>query len=156
MMPPRLDILTVKSDLVQLYAEFSHKVEAAGLEKSLIELVKIRSSQINGCAVCLHMHTRDARKLGESEDRLLMLDAWRESPLYTQRERAALAWTESLTQLAATRAPDDVYALVKEQFSDEESIALTMLINVINGWNRLGVGYRRSHPGRPPAATTAA
>jgi AhpD family alkylhydroperoxidase len=155
-MTPRLDLLTVKTPLVQLFIEFSHKVEAAGLEKSLLELVKIRASQINGCAVCLHMHTRDARRQGESEDRLYMLDAWRESPLYTARERAALAWTEALTLLSSSHAPDDVYALVKAAFCDEESIALTMLINVINGWNRLGVGYRRSHPGSAPATTAAA
>jgi AhpD family alkylhydroperoxidase len=141
-----LNPLTVQTNLLQLLIEFSHKVEAAGLEKSLVELVKIRASQINGCAVCLHMHTRDARKQGESEERLYMLDAWQESPLYTARERAALSWTEALTLLASSRAPDDAYALVTSEFSDEESIALTMLINVINSWNRLGVGYRRSHP----------
>ena len=151
-MTARLNILTVKTDLIQLFAEFSHKVIAAGLEKSLVELVEIRSSQINGCSVCLHMHTRDARKHGESEERLYMLDAWQESPLYSPRERAALAWTEALTLLPTSRAPDDVYALVQAEFSDEESVALTMLINVINAWNRLGVGYRRSHPATATAA----
>ena len=150
-MTARLNILTVQSNLIPLFAEFSQKVIAAGLEKSVVELVKIRASQINGCAVCLRMHTRDARKQGESEERLYMLDAWRESRLYTPRERAALAWTEALTLLASSHAPDDVYALVKAQFSDEESIALTMLINVINGWNRLGVGYRRSDVDAPTA-----
>jgi AhpD family alkylhydroperoxidase len=155
-MKPRLDPLAVQTNLVQLFIAFSHKVEVAGLEKSLIELVKIRASQINGCAVCLHMHTRDARKAGESEERLYMLDAWHESPLYSRRERAALAWTEALTLLPSSRAPDDVYALVEAEFSAEQSIALTMLINVINGWNRLGVGYRRSHPGNPAVTTTAA
>ena len=153
-MSPRLNPLSVQTNLIQLFIEFSNQVTAAGLEKSLTELVKIRASQINGCAICLHMHTRDARKEGESEERLFMLDAWRESPLYSARERAALAWTEALTLLATSRAPDDVYALVKAEFSDAESIALTMLINVINGWNRLGVGYRRSHPGA--VASTAA
>ena len=147
-MEPRLNILRVKTKLIQLYAQFSQEVEAAGLEKSLMELVKIRASQINGCAVCLHMHAIDARKLGETEERLFMLDAWQESPLYTPRERAALAWTEALTLLTTSRAPDEIYAQVKANFSDEESIALTMLINVINGWNRFGVGYRRSHPHR--------
>ncbi|HET8939037.1 MAG TPA: carboxymuconolactone decarboxylase family protein [Polyangiales bacterium] len=147
-MTARLNILEVKTNLIKLFIDFSQQVEAAGLEKSLIELVKIRASQINGCAVCLDMHTRDARKHGESEERLYLLDAWRESPLYSTRERAALAWTEALTLLADTRAPDDVYELVKAEFSDEESVALTMAINVINSWNRLGVGYRRSHPVR--------
>ena len=145
-MTTRLNPQTVQSELFQLYVDFSHTVEAAGLEKSLCELVKIRASQINGCAICLHMHTQDARKHGETEARLYMLDAWRESPLYTPRERAALAWTEALTLLAQSRAPDDVYALLEAEFDDKESLALTMLINVINGWNRLGVGYRRSHP----------
>jgi AhpD family alkylhydroperoxidase len=147
-MDARLNILSVQTNLIKLFIDFGNEVEAAGLEKSLVELVKIRASQLNGCAVCLHMHTRDARKAGESEERLYMLNAWRESPLYSARERAALAWTETLTLLATSGAPDEVYALVKAEFSDQESIALTMLINVINSWNRLGVGYRRTHPAR--------
>lgn len=133
------------SSLMQLLIDFSTKVANAGLEKPLVELVKIRASQINGCAICLHMHTREARQAGETEERLYMLDAWRESPLYNARERAALAWTEALTLVATTRAPDDVYAELHAQFSDEESLQLTMLINVINSWNRIGVGYRRGH-----------
>jgi len=154
-MTDRINILSGESDLIRLFISFSHEVEAAGLEKSLIELVKIRASQLNSCAICLHMHTRDARKLGETEERLYMLNAWRESPLYTSRERAALAWTETLTTLSATGAPDEIYALVKAEFSDQESIALTMLINVINSWNRLGVGYRRTHPANVTAAPAA-
>jgi AhpD family alkylhydroperoxidase len=154
-MNSRLNPQAVQSNLIPLFIEFSNKVLAAGLEKSLVELVKIRASQINGCAICLHMHTRDARKAGESEERLYMLDAWHESPLYTPRERAALAWTEALTLLASSRAPDDVYALVQAEFSDEESVALTMLINVINGWNRIGVGYRRTHLGNATPTPTA-
>jgi AhpD family alkylhydroperoxidase len=151
-MNDRIDIQASQNELISMFITFSHAVEAAGLEKSLIELVKIRASQLNQCALCLHMHTRDARKLGESEERLFMLNAWRESPLYTARERAALEWTETLTQLSACGAPDEIYALVKAEFSDQESIALTMMINVINSWNRLGVGYRRTHPGRAKAA----
>jgi AhpD family alkylhydroperoxidase len=151
-MTDRINILAGESDLIKLFISFSNEVEAAGLEKSLIELVKIRASQLNSCAICLHMHTRDARKLGETEERLYMLNAWRESPLYTSRERAALAWTETLTTLSATGAPDEIYALVKTEFSDQQSIALTMLINVINSWNRLGVGYRRTHPANVTAA----
>lgn len=143
-MTDRINLFATESDLLKTFITFSHEVEAAGLEKSLVELVKIRASQLNSCAICLHMHTRDARKLGE--ERIYMLNAWRESPLYTSRERAALAWTETLTTLAATGAPDEIYALVKAEFSDQQSIALTMLINVINSWNRLGVGYRRTHP----------
>jgi AhpD family alkylhydroperoxidase len=125
---------------MRLLIDFGTKVIDAGLEKSLVALVEIRASQINGCAVGLFMHTRDARKAGETEQRLFMLDAWSESPL-----RAALAWTEALTLLASSRAPDDVYEAVKAQFTDEESVKLTMLINVINSFNRIGVGYRRGH-----------
>ena len=103
-----------------------------GLEKSLIELVKMRASQINGCAYCLDMHSKDARKQGETEQRLYLLNAWRESPLYSDRERAALAWTESVTLISATHAPDEVYEQVRAQFSEEETVNLTMLIATIN------------------------
>jgi len=117
-----------------------------GLEPSLMELVKIRASQINGCAFCLHMHTTEARKKGETEERIYLLDAWRESPLYTARERAALAWTEALTLVAETHAPDDVYREVQAHFSEEEVVKLTLLIVAINGWNRIQVGFRAIHP----------
>jgi len=120
--------------------------KGSGLEPGLIELIKTRASQINGCAYCLHMHTRDARARGESEERLYLLDTWRESPLYTDRERAALAWTEALTLLPETRAPDDVYGALKAQFSEEEQVTLTLLIVAINGWNRIQVGFRAVHP----------
>jgi len=141
-MQPRLNPFAVSSDLTKAFVEFSQQVEASGLERSLMELVKIRSSQINGCAICLDMHTRDARKQGESETRIFMLDAWRESPLFSDRERAALAWTEALTRLAETRAPDDVYAQLEAEFTPQEQVKLTMLINVINSFNRFGVGFR--------------
>lgn len=144
-MTPRLNPLTSHYELIKPLIDFGNTVEQFGLEPSLTELVKIRASQINGCAICLHMHTRDARKHGETEERLYMLDAWRESPLYSARERAALAWTEALTRVAETHAPDDVYQAVTEQFTPEETVKLSMLIVVINGFNRLGVGFRRSH-----------
>ncbi len=121
-------------------------IKASGLEHSLIELVKMRASQINGCAYCIHMHSTDARKSGETEMRLYMLNAWRESTLYTARERAALAWTESLTLIAATSAPDSDYDLVKAEFSEAEQVNLTMLIGAINAWNRLAIGFRMAHP----------
>ncbi|EGP06510.1 carboxymuconolactone decarboxylase family protein [Afipia clevelandensis] len=121
-------------------------IKASGLEHSLIELVKMRASQINGCAYCIHMHSTDARKAGETEMRLYMLNAWRESTLYTPRERAALAWTESLTLVAATGAPDSDYDLVKAEFSEAEQVNLTMLIGAINAWNRLAIGFRMAHP----------
>lgn len=120
--------------------------ENSGLEESLRHLVKLRASQINGCAFCIHMHATDARKHGDSEMRLYMLNAWRESPLYSDRERAALAWTEALTLLPQTGAPDADYDLVKAQFSEAEQVQLTLLIGAINVWNRLQVGFRASHP----------
>jgi AhpD family alkylhydroperoxidase len=121
-------------------------VVGSGLEMSLIELVKMRASQINGCAFCLDMHSKDARKKGETEQRLYLLNAWRESPLYSERERAALAWTEALTLISKTHAPDSVYEVLKEQFTEEEIVKLSMLIVTINGWNRLAIGFRSVHP----------
>jgi AhpD family alkylhydroperoxidase len=121
-------------------------IKASGLEHSLVELVRMRASQINGCAFCLHMHATDARKAGETEMRLYLLNAWRESPLYTPRERAALAWTEALTRLADTGAPDNDYELVRAQFSEAEQVQLTLLIGAINVWNRIAVGFRAAHP----------
>ena len=124
------------------WLEFGQSLNRCGLEESLMELVKTRASQINGCAFCLDMHTADARKRGESEQRLYLLDAWRDSPrFYSERERAALAWTEALTLVSERRAPDDVYRLLQAQFTEEEQVTLTLLIVVINGWNRLNVGF---------------
>lgn len=143
-MTPRLNPYA-NMKLVQPFIDFA-KGQAAnsGLEPSLLELVKIRASQVNGCSICLHMHTAEARKAGETEERIYMLDAWRESPLYNPRERAALAWTEALTRLTETGAPDKDYEMIAEQFSLEEQVNLTMAIVVINGFNRLGVGFRVS------------
>ena len=117
----------------------------SGLPRGLIELVKMRASQINGCAYCLDVHAKDARKHGESEQRLYLLDAWRESPLYSPAERAALAWTEALTNVAETRAPDADYDELKKQFTDKEIADLTILIGMINLWNRLAIGMRYVH-----------
>ena len=121
-------------------------IKASGLEMSLIELVKMRASQINGCAFCIHMHATDARKAGETEMRLYMLDAWRESTLYSDRERAAIAWTEALTLVAKTGAPDADYDLARAAFNDVELANLTFLIGSINAWNRLAIGFRFAHP----------
>jgi AhpD family alkylhydroperoxidase len=118
----------------------------SGLDPVLMDLVRLRASQINGCAYCIHMHTTDLRKLGEPEMRLYMLDAWRESSLYSDKERAALGWTEALTKLSETRAPDADYAALKAQFSEGEQVHLTLLIGSINAWNRLAVGFRLAHP----------
>lgn len=127
-------------------------VRKSGLEKSLIELVKMRASQINGCAFCLDMHSRDARANGESEQRLYLLNAWHESSLYTPRERAALAWTEALTLVAQTHAPDADYVLLRQHFSEKEIVDLTLLIGVINVWNRIAIGFRAEHPVHATAA----
>lgn len=121
-------------------------VDESGLEHSLLELVKLRASQINGCAFCVHMHAADARKSGESEMRLYLLNAWRESPLYSDRERVALAWTEALTLITEKGAPDELYARLKEEFSETEQANLTMAIGAINLWTRLQIGAGASHP----------
>ena len=118
----------------------------SGLDHDLLELVKFRVSQINGCAFCLHMHATDLRRHGENEMRLYMLSAWRESTLYSDRERAALGWAEALTLLPKTGAPDADYDALKAAFSDAEQVWLTMVIGAINTWNRLQVAFRVAHP----------
>jgi len=117
-------------------------VKKCGLEHPLLELVKMRASQINGCAFCLKMHSSDARKAGESEERLYLLDAWEEAPVYSPRERAALAWTEALTLITEGHAPDAVYDEARRHFSETELVNLTLAIVAINGWNRISIGFR--------------
>jgi AhpD family alkylhydroperoxidase len=117
-------------------------VEECGLESSLLELVKTRASQINGCAFCIDMHTKDARANGETEQRLYALNAWRETPFYTDRERAALAWTEAVTLISEGHVPEDVFEQARAQFTDEELVNLTTAVVAINGWNRLSIAFR--------------
>ena len=155
-MTPRLDPIKASPEAVKAMLALEAFVQRCGLDAKLIHLVKTRASQINGCAFCLDMHTREARAAGETEQRLYLLPAWRESPLYTQRERAALAWTEALTLIAETHAPDDVYEAARAQFSEADLVNLSMLIVAINGWNRLAIGFRRIHPVRVHAAETRA
>jgi AhpD family alkylhydroperoxidase len=145
-MQPRLNPYALAPALMQGMRDLEMKLRASGLEMSLIHLVKTRASQINGCAYCLHMHTREARADGETEERLYLLSAWRESSLYTPRERAALAWTEALTRVAETGAPDADYELLKAHFTDAEQVALTLVITTINAWNRIAIGFRSQHP----------
>jgi len=145
-MTQRLNYYAADQKLIQPLLAIEELIKAGPLEERLNHLVKMRASQINGCAYCLHMHSADARKAGESEARLYLLDAWHESNLYTPRERAALAWTESLTRVADTHAPDADYELVRSQFSDQELVHLTLLITNINAWNRLSIGFRAVHP----------
>jgi AhpD family alkylhydroperoxidase len=129
----------------------SSEVEAA-IERPLFELIKIRASQINGCAYCLDMHTKDARRAGETEQRIYALSAWRETPFFTDRERAALEWTEALTRVAETHVPDDVFERVSRQFKEEEIVALTFGVVVINSWNRLAISLRPPVGSYQPAA----
>ncbi|MFI4966865.1 MAG: carboxymuconolactone decarboxylase family protein [Caulobacterales bacterium] len=130
----------------------------SGLDRGLMELVKMRASQINGCAYCLDMHSRDARRRGETEQRLYLLDGWRESSLYTARERAALAWTEAVTKIAETHAAGADYAALRKAFNDKEVVDLTILVGMINLWNRLAISFRTPHPvaaGAPGNAANA-
>jgi len=143
----RLNLDTVVPDGMAALLDVENYLHKCGLDRKLIALVKTRVSQINGCAYCLHMHTEEARKLGESEARLHLLDAWHESNLYSPRERAALAWAESLTNIAATHAPDQVYEETRRQFSEKEVADLSIAIAMINAWNRVAIGARAAHPG---------
>ena len=145
-MSARLNPYAAAPEMIAAMTALETAVVSSGLEHSLIELVKTRASQINGCAFCIHMHTRDARAHGESEERLYLLSAWWESSLFTPREKAALIWTDSLTLIAQTRAPDADYATMREHFDEAEAVKLTMLIGAINVWNRLAVGFRSQHP----------
>jgi AhpD family alkylhydroperoxidase len=122
-------------------------VRGSGLEPALLELVRMRASQINGCAYCLDMHSKDARAAGESEQRLYVLPAWREAPFYSPRERAALAWTEAVTRLAEGPVPEALYGELREHFSEKEAVDLTMAVIAINGWNRLAATFRSPVPG---------
>lgn len=146
MTPQRLNPYHANPKAYEALIALETYLKTCGLEYSLIELIKTRASQINGCAFCLHMHTTDARKAGESELRLHLLAAWRESSLYTPRERAALGWTEALTLLSQTGAPDAEYAAFQAEFTPAEQVDVTALIGMINLWNRLAVGFRLAHP----------
>lgn len=125
------------------------------VDHTILKLIKMRVSQINGCAFCLHMHSADALKAGESVVRLVLLDAWEESALYTPRERAALAWAEALTRVADTHAPDAAWEAVRAHFSEDEAIALSIAIGMINTWNRLAIGFRVQHPADKATAAAA-
>jgi len=144
-MKARLNPFNAAPASMRTWMQFGREIQAE-VDPRLAELVKIRASQINGCAFCLHMHALEARKLGETEERIYLLDAWRESPLYSERERAALAWTEALTSVAEKRAPDAIYDALQAHFSEEEQVNLTLLIVAINGWNRIQVGFNAIHP----------
>ena len=150
-MTQRLDPFAAAPAPMKAWLDMSLKI-APAIEPELLELVKIRASQINGCANCLQMHTSEARKAGMTEQRIYLLSAWREAPCYSARERAALAWTEALTLVSTARAPDELYAELAFEFSAEEQVQLTLMINAINGWNRLAVGFNLFYEARPAQA----
>ena len=145
-MSARLNPFTASPAGIKAALGLQNYVNNCGLEHSLKELVKMRASKINGCAFCLDMHSKDARKAGESEARLYMLSAWRESSLYTARERAALAFTEALTVVSEAGVPDDVHIELMQHFTEKEAVDLSIAIGIINVWNRVNVGFRVPHP----------
>jgi len=151
-MEPRIEYGTVAPDAMQAMSSIGAYVRRGDLEPALLELVRLRASQINGCAYCLDMHSKDARARGESEQRLYALSAWRETPFYTERERAALDWTEAVTLISRDHVPDEVFDRAREHFTDKELVDLTMAIIAINGWNRLAISFRTVPGTYQPAA----
>lgn len=151
-MQQRLDYMLASPAAYKALLHTERQVRESGLETSLLELVRTRASQINGCAWCLDMHTKDARALGEDEQRLYLLTAWREAPCYSARERAALAWTEALTQIATHPVTDTLYAEARRHFDEKALVDLTMAIIAINGWNRLSVAFRAEAGSYQPGA----
>lgn len=142
-MKARLDYAAIDPQALKAMMGLEKYVAGSGLEHNLFELVKLRASQINGCAYCIDMHAKDARKAGETEQRIYALSAWRETPFYTERERAALAWSEALTLISEDEISDSLYEATRRHFNDEEMVSLSMAIVAINGWNRLAIGFRK-------------
>ena len=153
-MQPRIDYRKFAQQPLKALLEVEKYLAGCGLEHKLLHLIKMRASQINGCAYCLDMHSLDARAGGETEQRLYTLDAWAETPFFTDRERAALAWTEAVTMVSETHVPDDVYEEAKKHFSEQEIVDLTLALGMINLWNRLAISTR-ALPGRYKPAPTA-
>ncbi len=145
-MHPRIEYTKASPGAYRAMAGLEEYIRGCGLDRSLVQLVKIRASQINGCAFCLDMHTKDARANGETEQRIYALPAWRETPFFTERERAALAWTEALTCITEGHVTDEVYGRTREHFEEKELVDLTLVVTTINAWNRIAIGFR-SVPG---------
>lgn len=141
-MEQRLSYSKAAPEGIEILRKLESYIKKAGLEPDLVELVKLRASQINGCAYCIDMHTKDARSQGESEQRLYGVSAWQEAPFYNERERAALAWTESVTKISEAQLPDEIYNLVKKHFTERELVDLTLAVIAINSWNRLAISFR--------------
>lgn len=154
-MQPRIDYRKYAQEPLKHLLSLEKYLSDSSLEEKLIHLVKMRASQINGCAYCLDMHSIDARAVGETEQRLYTLEAWAETPFFTDRERAALAWTEALTLVSQTHAPDGIYEELKKHFSEKEIVDLTLVVGMINLWNRLAISLR-SIPGHYKPAKAAA
>jgi len=154
-MQQRINYYQVAPKAVEAMRGLQAYVDASGLEHSLVELVKTRASQLNGCAYCVNLHTKDARKAGESEERLYALAVWRESPFFSARERAALAWCEAVTLIAHDHVPDAAYEEARAQFSEKELVDLTIAVIAINGWNRLAVSFRQMPAASARAASAA-
>src|ERR1044072_55594 len=155
-MEPRLDFLKTTPDVVKAMYGLHKPLSQSGLEKGLLDLVYFRVSQIHGCAYCLDMHSKDLRAAGETEQRLYLLDAWRESPFYTERERAALAWAEAVTLVREGHVPDEVFEQARAPFTEEELANLPLAVVAINGWNRLNIAFRTEPGGYKPGMFAAA
>ena len=153
---PRLDYAKAAPKAMEALYAAERYVRNSGLEPRLVELVKLRASQINGCAYCVDMHTKDARAHGETEQRLYAVVVWKEAPFFTERERAAMAWTEAVTLVSQDQIPDEVYEIARREFSEKELVDLTMAIIAINGWNRLLISFRAQAGAYQPAATGGA
>ena len=154
-MTPRIDNAHVAPEAVRAMIGLERYLATSRIERPLRELVKLRASLLNGCAYCIDMHTKDARACGETEQRLYALAAWHEAPFYSERERAALAWTDSVTRVGETRVPDDVFDAARAQFSAAELVDLTMAIVTINGWNRIAISFRSEVGSYQPRETPA-
>jgi AhpD family alkylhydroperoxidase len=158
-MESRINLLKVAPEVYKAMVALDGAVKATGLESSLLHLIKLRASQINGCAFCIDIHSKEARADGETEQRIYLLDAWREAPFYSDRERAALAWTEAVTLISQGHAPDEVYEQARQEFSEDELMKLNLAIVSINGWNRFAIAFRavpgQHQPTRPHAMATA-
>jgi len=149
----RLQFFAKAPEIMKAVSALNKAVDECGLEESLLHLIKLRASQINGCSFCVDMHSREARQDGETEQRLYLVAAWKESPLFSERERAALAWTEAVTKISDNGVPDELYARTLTHFSEEELVKLSVAVGMINTWNRLCVPFQAIHP--VPAAKAA-
>jgi AhpD family alkylhydroperoxidase len=154
-MEPRIDARKYAQDAGKAMLALENYLNGCGLDHKLIHLLKMRASQINGCAYCIDMHSKDARALGETEQRLYELDAWRETPFYSDRERAALAWIEAITLISHTHAPDSAYDEVRKHFSEKEIVDLTYVASTINAWNRIAIALRAVPGHYRPASSSA-